>query len=103
MQHLYPPYYGDFHCIAQRCPDSCCHEWDVQIDPDTARRYHELPGALRTPPGATTNFPALWEKICEMPCTKTPAMSTCETVTAAAPGGSRTGCAGSNVPSGTTL
>ena len=46
MQHLYPPYYGDFHCIAQRCPDSCCHEWDVQIDPDTARRYHELPGAL---------------------------------------------------------
>lgn len=46
MQHLYPPYYADFRCIAQRCPDSCCHEWDVQIDPDTARRYHELPGAL---------------------------------------------------------
>ena len=46
MQHLYPPYYADFHCIAQRCPDSCCHEWDVQIYLDTARRYHELPGAL---------------------------------------------------------
>ena len=46
MQHLYPPYYSDFHCIAQRCPDSCCHEWDVQIDPDTARRYHELPDTL---------------------------------------------------------
>lgn len=46
MQHLYPPYYADFRCIAQRCPDSCCHEWDVQIDPDTARRYRQLPGAL---------------------------------------------------------
>lgn len=41
-----PKYYQDFHCIASACPDSCCKEWDVQIDPDAAEYYRSLPGAL---------------------------------------------------------
>lgn len=41
-----PSYYDQFHCIAGTCPDSCCQEWDVQVDPDTARRYLSLPGDL---------------------------------------------------------
>lgn len=39
-------YYDNFCCIASRCPDSCCHEWDVQIDPETAEKYRSLSGAL---------------------------------------------------------
>lgn len=39
-----PEYYDRFRCIANRCPDSCCKEWDVQVDPQTAARYRQLPG-----------------------------------------------------------
>ena len=38
--------YDGFRCIADKCPDSCCKEWDVQVDPDTAAAYRALPGSL---------------------------------------------------------
>lgn len=41
-----PPYFDAFRCAAGACPDSCCQEWDVQIDRETAARYQALPGAL---------------------------------------------------------
>ena len=41
-----PEYYHKFQCIASACPDSCCQEWEVDLDPDTAARYQALPGAL---------------------------------------------------------
>ena len=41
-----PEYYHKFTCIASACPDSCCQEWEVDIDPATAARYYALPGAL---------------------------------------------------------
>ena len=41
-----PSYFDDFHCIASLCPDSCCKEWDVQVDEDMARFYLTLPGPL---------------------------------------------------------
>ena len=41
-----PEYYQKFTCIASACPDSCCHQWEVDIDPATAALYYELPGAL---------------------------------------------------------
>lgn len=41
-----PEYYHKFTCIASACPDSCCHEWEVDIDPATADAYRALPGAL---------------------------------------------------------
>ena len=34
MKVYYPQYYNDFHCIAAACPDSCCKEWTVDVDPD---------------------------------------------------------------------
>lgn len=46
MDLFYPDYYNKFHCIASDCPDSCCKEWDVQVDPASAARYRALPGAL---------------------------------------------------------
>ena len=41
-----PSYYDTFRCIAGACPDSCCHQWEVQVDADAARRYRAMPGPL---------------------------------------------------------
>ena len=52
MLLVYPSYYKIFSCIASACPDSCCHEWDVQVDAASAARFRRLEGdlgdALRT-------------------------------------------------------
>ena len=32
MRILKSSYFDDFRCLADRCPDSCCKEWDVDID-----------------------------------------------------------------------
>ena len=41
-----PAYFDNFRCVADRCPDSCCKEWDVQVDESAAAYYRALPGAL---------------------------------------------------------
>ena len=41
-----PDYYDRFRCIAGKCPDSCCKEWEVEVDDASARFYRALPGAL---------------------------------------------------------
>ena len=41
-----PDYFDRFRCIAGACPDSCCKEWDVQVDETSAALYRSLPGAL---------------------------------------------------------
>lgn len=41
-----PSYYNQFQCIAAQCPDSCCKEWEIDLDPDTAQRYLQLSGDL---------------------------------------------------------
>ena len=46
MQIIKPAYYDQFRCVASACPDSCCKEWDVQIDPATADFYRSLEGSL---------------------------------------------------------
>ena len=46
MKILRPSFYDDFKCLAGACPDSCCQEWDVQVDEEAARRYLALPGQL---------------------------------------------------------
>ncbi len=46
MKILVPSYYNAFACIAQRCPDSCCKEWTVDVDAASAARYRALEGAL---------------------------------------------------------
>ena len=42
----YPAYYDDFKCVASACPDSCCKEWTVDVDPDSASFYRSLKGPL---------------------------------------------------------
>ena len=46
MNTFIPDYYSRFQCIAGRCPDSCCKEWAVDVDADTADYYRGLSGAL---------------------------------------------------------
>ena len=46
MELIYPSYYKSFSCIASACPDSCCHEWDVQVDAESAGRYRSMEGDL---------------------------------------------------------
>lgn len=46
MRIFKPDYYDYFRCIASACPDSCCKEWDVQVDETAAAHYRALPGTL---------------------------------------------------------
>ena len=46
MQIIKPSFFDTFRCIAGSCPDSCCKEWDVLVDPEKAAFYRSLPGQL---------------------------------------------------------
>ena len=46
MKIRYPKYYNDFACIASACSDSCCKEWEVLVDEETAAQYREMEGPL---------------------------------------------------------
>ena len=46
MKVFYPAYYSAFRCIASACPDSCCKEWAVDVDPQAAEFYRNLEGDL---------------------------------------------------------
>ena len=42
MKRLCPDYYEHFTCIAGSCPITCCQEWKIAVDDDTARRWKKL-------------------------------------------------------------
>ena len=46
MKIVKPSYFDTFRCIAGSCTDSCCKEWDVQVDETAAEFYMQLPGEL---------------------------------------------------------
>lgn len=46
MKTCTPTYWEEFRCLAGKCPDSCCKEWDVLVDPEAAARYQAIPGSL---------------------------------------------------------
>lgn len=46
MVSFQPQYYSSFRCLAGRCPDSCCQDWEVEVDGETAKRYRALSGPL---------------------------------------------------------
>ena len=41
-----PEYFHHFRCIAGNCPDSCCKEWEVDVDDAAAVFYRNLEGPL---------------------------------------------------------
>lgn len=44
MKLTRPAYYSKFHCIGSQCRDNCCVGWEIDLDEDTNRYYHSLPG-----------------------------------------------------------
>ncbi len=38
--------YKNFRCIAEKCPDSCCSAWEVDVDEESAAFYRALEGPL---------------------------------------------------------
>lgn len=46
MQIRKPCYFDHFTCLAAACPDSCCKDWDVLVDQQSADYYHSLPSDL---------------------------------------------------------
>lgn len=43
----FPTFYRDFKCIANRCTDSCCIGWEIDIDSATYDKYRLMPEAFR--------------------------------------------------------
>ena len=41
MKRTYPDYYNDFNCIADKCPQTCCAGWQIEIDEEALKRYRE--------------------------------------------------------------
>lgn len=46
MKIRVPDYYYEFKCIADKCPDTCCTNWDVVVDDDTSDFYGTVKGEL---------------------------------------------------------
>ena len=42
----YPLFYPDFTCIGKACRDSCCRDWLIDIDFETAKKYQNMGGVL---------------------------------------------------------
>ncbi len=51
---VYPAYYAEFTCIADRCRHNCCIGWEIDIDEDTAARYRAMGGTLGARLAAST-------------------------------------------------
>ena len=47
MEIVKPKYFDAFKCIADRCPDTCCAGWDVEIDNESAEEYKKESGELK--------------------------------------------------------
>ena len=37
-----PDFYKKFKCIADRCADSCCVGWEIDVDCETLKKYREM-------------------------------------------------------------
>ena len=46
MERIIWNVYEQFRCIAEKCPDSCCQGWEVDVDETAAAYYRSLNGAL---------------------------------------------------------
>lgn len=46
MKIVVPDYYKDFACIKGECRHSCCVGWEIDIDPDSLKRFYGVEGKL---------------------------------------------------------
>ena len=41
-----PSYMKQFHCIADKCSDTCCAGWQIVVDKKSLSRYRQVKGAF---------------------------------------------------------
>ncbi|MBP8713888.1 MAG: flagellin lysine-N-methylase [Lachnospiraceae bacterium] len=46
MRKIYPDYYENFICLADKCTHCCCIGWEIDIDDETYKRYMTLDGPI---------------------------------------------------------
>ncbi|MBR5144044.1 MAG: flagellin lysine-N-methylase [Clostridia bacterium] len=46
MKVLFPSYYKDFSCIADKCRHSCCVGWEIDVDDDSVERFRAMDSEL---------------------------------------------------------
>lgn len=46
MKVIRPSFWNQFQCIGGKCTDNCCIGWEIDIDPETMRKYRKVPGEL---------------------------------------------------------
>lgn len=46
MFYIKPDFYDDFKCIADKCSDSCCIGWEIDVDDFTLQKYKNLQSPL---------------------------------------------------------
>lgn len=46
MLYIKPHFYDQFHCIADRCPDTCCAGWQILIDEESLLKYSRISGGF---------------------------------------------------------
>ena len=44
MRIVYPDYYHEFECAADKCPDTCCAGWQIVIDEASLEKYEQYVG-----------------------------------------------------------
>jgi lysine-N-methylase len=44
---LVPDFYKKFKCIADKCTDSCCVGWEIEVDEKTLAKYKACPDCTR--------------------------------------------------------
>lgn len=45
--HIYPDYYKNFRCIADKCRHNCCIGWEIDIDENTLEFYDSVTGDFK--------------------------------------------------------
>ncbi|MDO4490261.1 MAG: flagellin lysine-N-methylase [Lachnospiraceae bacterium] len=46
MRVFRPDFYKEFQCIGSACQDTCCAQWEIEVDEASAERYAEHQGPL---------------------------------------------------------
>lgn len=46
MKTVFPDYYSQFKCIADRCRHTCCVGWEIDVDDAALAAYQKVPGDL---------------------------------------------------------
>ena len=47
MLYVFPDYYKEFACLADRCEDTCCAGWQIAVDEKSLNKYQKVTGSFR--------------------------------------------------------